>query len=374
MHKAVISGTGLFTPPYSISNEELVMSFNRYVEEYNHLNSDMIKSNKLEALLPSSAEFIEKASGIKSRYVMNKEPILDTNIMHPLGLERKINEDSVQSDMSCAAAKEALNMAKINARDIDAVICACSNMPRAYPALAIEIQNRLGIESCFSFDLNVACASAAFALNLASAYITNNTVKNILIVNPEICSAHLNFRDRDSHFIFGDACTAMVVQSKDIVTSDNSYTILDSRLKTQYSENIHNNHGFLSLTNLDNKPRAEKYFVQEGRKVFKEIIPLISNFLLNHINDNALETSDVKRLWIHQANINMNNLIAKKVLGFEPTSMQAPITLDKFANTSSAGSIIAFHKHNLDLESGDKGIISAFGGGYSAGSIILEKN
>ena len=78
MQKAVISGTGLFTPPYSISNTELVSSFNKYVDEYNKLNADIIKGGKLDALLPSGEEFVEKASGIKSRYVMNKDPILDT--------------------------------------------------------------------------------------------------------------------------------------------------------------------------------------------------------------------------------------------------------------------------------------------------------
>lgn len=373
MTRAIISGTGLFTPPYSISNDELVESFNSYVNEYNELNADLIKQNKLSALQPSSSEFIEKASGIKSRFVMDKESILDPKVMRPLELERDINEDSLQCEMSYKAAKEALESAQISENDIDAIICACSNMPRPYPALSIEIQNKLGVENCFSFDLNVACASAAFALNLAHTYIKTGSASNVLIVNPEICSAHLNFRDRDSHFIFGDACTAVVVQREDLIKSNNAFSIIDSKLKTQYSRNIYNNHGFLTLTNTDDKPLSEKYFVQEGRKVFKDIVPMVSEFLVDHANENNLKTDDIKRLWLHQANINMNNFIGKKILGYEPTDEQAPIILDEYANTSSAGSIIAFHKYNKDLQIGNKGIISAFGAGYSAGSVIVEK-
>lgn len=370
---AFISGTGLFTPPHSISNEELVQSFNKYVDQYNNLNHDLIKQGKLEALLPSSAEFIEKASGIKSRYVMDKESILDTQFMHPIGLERALGERSVQCEMSLSAAHEALKSSGLESKDIDAVICACSNMPRPYPALSIEIQEALNIDSCFSFDLNVACASAAFAVNLASAFVQNGMAKNILIVNPEICSAHLNFRDRDSHFIFGDACTAIVVQNERQVKSPNSFKILGSKLKTQYSTNIFNNFGFLSMTNIDKKPREKNLFVQEGRKVFKEIIPTVSSFLVDHINEVNLKPNQIKRLWLHQANINMNQLIAKKILNDEPTQDIAPVILDRFANTSSAGSVIAFHKYNNDLEKGDIGVLSAFGAGYSVGSVILEK-
>lgn len=373
MLRAIISGTGLYTPPYAISNDELVNSFNKYVEEYNELNADLIKEGKVSQLQPSSVEFIEKASGIKSRYVMNKDPILDTNTMRPLDLERSIEEDSVQCEMSYNAALQAINSAGIKPNNINAIICACSNMPRAYPALSIEIQNKLGIEECFSFDLNVACASAAFALNLAHTYILNGTATNVLIVNPEICSAHLNFRDRDSHFIFGDACTAIVVQREDFARSANAFSIIDSKLKTKYSKNIYNNHGFLGLTNTDERPLAEKYFVQEGRKVFKDIVPMVSEFLVEHVNQSNLKTDEIKRLWLHQANINMNNFIGKKILGYEASFEQAPIILDEYANTSSAGSIIAFHKYNKDLSIGDRGIISAFGAGYSAGSVIVEK-
>ena len=89
--------------------------------------------------------------------------------------------------------------------DIDAVIVACSNMQRAYPAMSIEIQNAIGAKG-FAFDMNVACSSATFGLQTAADMIRSGSAKCVLMVNPEVCSGHLEWRDRDCHFIFGDVC------------------------------------------------------------------------------------------------------------------------------------------------------------------------
>ena len=126
-----IIATGLFTPPNAISNEELVESFNAYVAEFNAENAAAIEAGEMEPLSPSSAEFIEKASGIKSRFVLNKDGILDTKKMRPSLPERPNEELSVMAEMGVIAAREALKSADLTADDIDAVICADSNMPRA---------------------------------------------------------------------------------------------------------------------------------------------------------------------------------------------------------------------------------------------------
>ena len=115
-------------------------------------------------------------------------------------------------------------------------------------------------------------------------------------------------------------------------------------------------------------------FVQEGRKVFKEVVPLVSQLILKHIEDEDIEVEEIRRLWLHQANKSMNDLIGKKVLGRQPDIKEQPNILKDYANTSSAGSIIAFSQFNSDLESGDIGVLCSFGAGYSAGSIILKKN
>ena len=206
MKPVVISGTGLFTPPYSISNDELVTAFNAYVELHNAEHADAIAAGEVTALEASSSGFIEKASGIKSRYVMEKEGILDPARMTSRIPERGDDELSLQAEMCVAAAKDALQRAGRVAADIDMVLVAASNMQRAYPAMAVEVQEALGIEG-FGFDMNVACSSATFGIQTAMAAVQTGQARAVLVLNPEITSGHLNFRDRDSHFIFGDACT-----------------------------------------------------------------------------------------------------------------------------------------------------------------------
>ena len=372
MPQVILSGTGLFTPSESVSNEELVASFNAYVDKFNADNAAAIEAGEIEALTQSSSAFIEKASGIKSRFVMNKAGIVDPDILCPQLPERSNDEPSILAEMSLHAANEAIAQAGIKANDIDAVIVACSNLQRAYPAISIEVQGLLGIDG-FAFDMNVACSSATFALQNGYDMIRSGSAQRVLILNPEICTGHLNFRDRDSHFIFGDVCTAIILENGDVANSDHGFEIIDTRLITQVSNNIRNNFGFLTRTNAETRDAKDKLFVQEGRKVFREVVPMVAELISAHLADNNLQAGGLRRMWLHQANRGMNDLIAKKVLGHDPNDDLQPTVLDEYANTSSAGSIIAFHKHKQDFKAGEIGVICSFGAGYSAGSVIVRR-
>ena len=372
MIQAVITGTGLYTPSESISNDELVASFNTYVRQFNESNSAAIDAGECEALQESSSAFIEKASGIKSRYVMNKSGILDPEIMHPLLPERSNEEPGIMCEMAVAAAKQALANAGKTVADIDAVIVACSNLQRAYPAVSIEVQHYLGIEG-YAFDMNVACSSATFGIQAALNAVQTGTAKAVLLLNPEICTAHLNFRDRDSHFIFGDVCTAMIIERQDSAQTNGAFEVISAKLKTAFSNNIRNNFGFLNRCAPGSEHNSDKLFVQQGRKVFKEVSPLVAEMITEHLAENGIQAEQLKQMWLHQANLNMNQLIAKRVLGRVPEDHEAPVILDEYANTSSAGSIIAFHKNRDALQSGDLGVICSFGAGYSVGNIIIRK-
>jgi len=367
-----ITGTGLYTPPNAISNEELVAAFNSFVRRHNEAHSAEIAAGTMPALTESSVEFIVKASGIKSRYVIDKAGVLDPDTMTPRIPERPNDEISVLAEIGVAAAKQAMAQAGRGPGDIDGVICAASNMQRAYPAMAIEIQFALGIEG-YGFDMNVACSSATFGIQAAADMIRAGHARSILVVNPEICSGHLNFRDRDSHFIFGDVATAILLEASDKAASPHAFEIVDTKLKTQFSNNIRNNFGFLNRCAPEGIGKTDKLFVQEGRKVFKEVVPMVSDMILAHAAERGIEPKALKRLWLHQANINMNDFIARRVLGRDPLPGESPVILDEYANTSSAGSIIAFHKYQDDLKAGDLGLICSFGAGYSAGTVIVRK-
>jgi len=368
---SVIAATGLFTPEQSISNAELVAAYNVWAERWNSDHAAEIQEGDVEALTPSSEAFIEKASGIRNRFVLDKAGILDPDRMAPNIPERSNDDLSVMAEMAVAAARQAIAAWGKPVSDIGAVLCAASNMPRPYPALAVEIQQALGIDG-FAFDMNVACSSATFGIKTATDFIGSGSVKAVLMVNPEVCSAHLNFTDRDSHFIFGDVCTAVIVEAAD-QAGPGGWDVLGTRLKTVFSNNIRNNFGFLNNAAPEGVGAPDKLFIQQGRKVFKDVVPMVSDMIVDHAADLGIEPHGLKRLWLHQANINMNQMIGRKVLGRDPTAAENVIILDDYANTSSAGSIIAFHLHQDDMATGETGLICSFGAGYSAGTVFVRK-
>ncbi|KZY06479.1 MULTISPECIES: beta-ketoacyl-ACP synthase III [unclassified Sulfitobacter] len=372
MYTPAITGSGVFTPDQVITNAELVEAFNAYADRYNAENADEIAAGTLAAKEHSSEEFIVKASGIEQRYVIDKSGVLDPAVMHPLLRQRSDDEPSLMAEMALKAARIALEQAGRTAADVDAVICAASNLERAYPAVAIEIQDLLEIDG-FAFDMNVACSSATFGIQAAADMVRSGSIRSALVVNPEICSAHLEWRDRDCHFIFGDVATATLIERTEDAEGAH-FEIRSTRCATQYSNNIRNNNGFLRRSRPDGlADRRDMQFMQNGRKVFKEVLPLVADHIGNHMAEEGVEAGDLKRLWLHQANKSMNDFIGRKVLGRAPEPGEQPNILQDYANTSSAGSIIAFSKYSDDLEPGDVGLICSFGAGYSVGSVLVER-
>jgi beta-ketodecanoyl-[acyl-carrier-protein] synthase len=371
MHRAAISSTGIFTPPEVITNEELVAAYNQYAALENARFATEIATGTRAALTDSNVEFIEKASGIKRRYVMNKSGVLDPRRMRPQLNARADTELSIMAEIGVKACQDALQAAGKTAADVDGVICAAANMQRAYPAMGVEIQTALGVKG-YGFDMNVACSSATFAIEMAVNAVRCGTARAILVVNPEITSAHLAWQDRDCHFIFGDVCTAILVERLDLAPPG-SFEILGTRLLSSFSNNIRNNHGFLSRAEDRNPEDRDQLFRQEGRKVFKEVCPMAVEHVVGHLAALGFKPADMRRYWLHQANLSMNQFIGRKLLGRDPTLDDAPVILDEFANTASAGSIIAFHRHRGDIAQGEVGVICSFGAGYSIGSAVVQK-
>jgi beta-ketodecanoyl-[acyl-carrier-protein] synthase len=368
----VVSGSGLWKPSEFVTNEELVDSYNEFAGRFNARYKDAIAAGDVEEKPPSTAEFIEKASGIKRRYTYCKDGILEVDRMRPLLPVRADDELSHQAEIAVEAGRQAMMASGKTAADVDMVIVACAYTERPYPAIAIEVQQALGIAG-FGFDMLVACSAATFALHRAADAIAAGSAQCVLVINPELITPQVNFKDRDSHFIFGDVSTAMILESMETCTAKHRYKIVATLALTQYSSNVRSNFGHLSFAD-DSDPFADdKLFCQNGRKVFKEVCPMTSEHLAALLRKAGIEVPDVRRWWLHQANINMNQLITRRLLGRDPEFDEAPIVLDEFGNTASAGSIIAFHLYHEDLASGDFGVICSFGAGYSIGSLVLRK-
>ena len=310
---AVISATGLWTPKNSISNEELVVAFNKWSDQWNTQHAEAITSGEVEAKPVSSAEFIEKASGIKSRYVISKDPILDPDVMAPRIPERPDEDMSILAEISVAAAKSALAKAGRNAQDVDAIIVACSNLQRAYPAIAIEVQDALGAGG-FAFDMNVACSSATFGIETARGLIAWGSGKISTGLQPRNLLGTFKLQRPGVAILFLEMLLRPFSSEDESIAPDGAWEILGSKLATQFSNNIRNNFGFLNNAAPEGISKDDKLFIQNGRKVFREVVPLVAGMITEELAKTGVRTTELKRMWLHQANLSMNTLIAKKSL------------------------------------------------------------
>ncbi|MEI6619243.1 MAG: beta-ketoacyl-ACP synthase III, partial [Betaproteobacteria bacterium] len=297
MHRVAISSTGIFVPPETITNEELVHAYNRYAALENARNAQAIAAGTQVALTDSSVEFIEKASGIQSRYVLEKQGVLDPERMRPRFTPRPDTDISLMAEIGVKACQDALTAAGKTAADVDGLICAAANMQRPYPAMGVEIQTALGING-YAFDMNVACSSATFAIELAYNAVRTGQSRAVLVVNPEITSAHLAWKDRDCHFIFGDVCTAILVERLDLAPAG-AFEILGTRLLSTFSNNIRNNQGFMSRAEDRDPEDRDQLFRQEGRKVFKEVCPMAAEHIESHLKSLGFAPTDMRRFWLH---------------------------------------------------------------------------
>jgi beta-ketodecanoyl-[acyl-carrier-protein] synthase len=368
-----ITGHGVWHPSNILTNDELCVAFNEFVRRDNAKHADEIAAGKREALKESSSEFIVKASGIKRRYVQDKTGLLDPDRMCPNIPDRPEDQLSCQAEYSVNAAKKALAVAGKTGEDVDLVVLGASNLQRLYPALAIEVQDAIGARG-YAFDISLGCSAATGATQLACQAVRTGQATCALVVVPELTTGHMNWRDRDSHFIFGDASVALVIEPSERARAG-AWEILSIEMLSKYSPStIRNNKGYLDRCDPNTQFSDDKLFHQQGRRVFKDVVPMASKFIADHVASHDLQPTQVSRYWLHQANQSMNELIMKRIIGREATRAEAPLILDEYGNTASAGSLIAFSHHNEDLPPGSYGMMASFGAGYSLGSLLLQRH
>lgn len=371
MKRVAISGIGVEIPPAVIGNDELVASFNQWVDAENA----RLACTGAEPLQHSSADFIVHASGVEQRHVIHADGILDPTRMAPRIASRPDDEVSVMAEFGVASARKALADAGVAAADVDMVICSASHQQRPYPAMSIEIQKELGTSGA-AFDMSLGCSSAAAGLHVAFNLVRSGAQKRVMVVTPEIITGHLNFRDRQTHFIFGDASTAVIVEPlEEGEARPGRFEIVDTRTWTQFSNNIRSNFGFLSrLSQEDTTFLAMEgnMIRQVGNKVFKEVTVAGHRFIVGFLAEHGHTPQDIRRFWLHQANSRMNAMILKLSFGHDVDHDRAPMVLDRLGNTAAAGAIIALEENHRDMKAGDYGLVCAFGAGYSIGGALLR--
>jgi len=365
-----ITGWGVWHPSSVLTNAELCVAFNEFVRRDNASHAAEIAAGTRTALKESTPEFIEKASGIKRRYVEDKTGLMDPERLCPNIADRGEDQLSVQAEYATTVGKLALAMAGRAGEDVDLVVLGASNLQRMYPAIAIEVQDALGAHG-YGLDMSLGCSAATGAAITACNAVRSGQSQCALVVVPELTTGHMNWRDRDSHFIFGDAAVALVIEPTERARS--GWEILSTRMMSKFSNNIRNNLGYLTRCDPTTAADDDKLFHQHGRRVFKDVVPMASKFISDHLAAHELSGAQVSRYWLHQANQSTNELIAQRVIGRDATRVEAPLILDEYGNTASAGSLIAFALHNADLGRGALGMMASFGAGYSLGSLLLQK-
>lgn len=368
---AVITGSGQYTPENVVTNEQIVNTYNKYIQAVNAENRHNDQAGSAVEIEATSEEFIRIATGIEKRNVIDDSGILNSERMQPSVASRREEQLSIQAEMGVAAALEALQEAQRDSREVDLIIVGATAIERPYPAIAIEIQAALGAKG-FAYDMNAACSSATFAIQAAHSAILTGLAKCVLVINPEFASAQTNFRDPNTHYIFGDACSALVIEPEQESISSKGYLIRGIKLITRYSNAIRNDFGFLEKV-YGRSEEKSNYFKQDGKQVFDELLPLVTEHITTHLRELGIAIPDIARVWMHQSNINMNKLITRRMFGRKLTEGEAPNIISRYANIASAGSIITFHYHKNDLRKGEKGLICSFGAGYSVGTVALEK-
>lgn len=371
MQRVIISGIGIKIPEASITNEELVESFNIWVEGENRRR----EQNGEELLRKSDPAFILHASGVKKRHVIEREGILDPTRMAPRIPPRPNDALSLEAEFGIASAQRALDHAGLEPRDIDLIICSASHHQRPYPAIAIEMQQAMGT-SGIGFDMGLGCSSALAGLHVAINLVRSGAHKRVLVTTPEIITGHLNFRDRQTHFIFGDASASMVVEAiGEDETRPGRFEVRDTRMWTQLSSNIRTNLGYLTRTAQEDPYMVDmegNMIEQVGNKVFKEVTVAGHRFIVDFLAEHGLTPDDIRRFWLHQANARMNAMILKLAFGHEVGHDRAPMVLERLGNTAGAGAVIAFQENHADMKAGDYGLLCAFGAGYSIGGALLR--
>jgi beta-ketodecanoyl-[acyl-carrier-protein] synthase len=366
-----ITGHGVWHPATILTNEELCAAFNEFARRDNAKNAEAITAGTRQAIKESTPDFVLKASGIARRYVEDKTGLIDPERMCPNIPDRPEDVLGIQAEYAVNAATKALARAGRRGEEVDFVVLGASNLQRLYPAIAIEVQNALGAHGS-GLDMSLGCSAATGATIVASQAVQTGAATCALVVVPELTTGHMNWRDRDSHFIFGDASVALVIEPVERAKAG-AWQIVSHQMMSKWSNAIRNNAGYLDRCDPAPQSSTGKLFHQAGRRVFKDVVPMASKFISEHLAATGLAPAQITRFWLHQANQKLNEAVAEWILGRAATRTEAPIILDEYGNTASAGSLIAFSHHNDDLAKGSYGVMSSFGAGYSLASLIMQR-
>ena len=310
-----------------------------------YLPEKVLTNDDISEFVDTSHEWIFERTGIRQRHIAS--------------------QDQMTSDLAYMSALDAIQDANINATDIDLIILATSTPDQIFPSTAVKLQDMLNIRDGAAFDIHAVCSGFIYALSTADNFIKSGKYKRILVIGSEVYSRILNWEDRSTCVLFGDASGAFVLEGQNY--NDIRSGIIDSLIKSdgQYRSKLYCDGG------PSMQPRTDNFINMDGKEVYKHAVEK-QTIIVEELLDSAgfgIESID----WFvpHQANLRILQTTAKKLKIKEEKII---VTVDKHANTSSASIPVAMTtaiKENK-IKRGDMLLLEAFGAGFTWGAVLLR--
>ena len=319
----------------------------RIIGTGSYLPKKVADNHFLSTIVDTDDEWIRQRTGIKERHLSN-------------GKEGT-------TYMATHAAEAALENAGITADELDMIIVATVSADTYVPSTSCQVQGAIGAIRATCFDLNAACSGFLFAMNTAYAYIEMGMAKTILIIGAETLSREVDWSDRSSCILFGDGAGAAIMRQEEgkggLIASVTGSDGSQGDVLTCKGRGIQNP--------FHQSKRKKDYLRMEGQAVFRFEVTMVPRCIKQILKKTGYDTEDIKFFVLHQANVRILELIAKRL---KVDIDKFPMNLDHYGNTSSASIPILLDELNRNnlLEPGDKIVLSGFGGGLTWGAVLIE--
>ncbi len=301
------------------------------------------------------------------------EKIVDTNdewIVSRTGIkERRREENGATSDMAVKAAQDLLKSKNMSAEEIDVIIVATVTPDMFFPSTACLVQEKLGAKNAWGFDLSAACSGFLFALQTGASLISSGAYKKVLVIGADKMSSIIDYTDRNTCLLFGDAASAVLLEP----TEDKNLGIKDSLLHCdgKGGEFLYmKGGGSLNPPTHQTIDEGLHTLYQDGKSVFKEAVKGMADISVEIMAKNNLVSEDIAYLVPHQANLRIIDATANR-MGLSKD--KAMINIHKYGNTTAATIPLCLTEYYRDgkVKKGDNLILTAFGAGFTWGSIYL---
>ncbi|MCF8240019.1 MAG: ketoacyl-ACP synthase III [Melioribacteraceae bacterium] len=301
------------------------------------------------------------------------ESIIDTNdewIRTRTGIrERRMLENGATSDLATKAVEDLIKTSNLDPKEIDCIIVATVTPDMFFPATACLVQNNIGADHAWGYDLSAACSGFLFALQSGASLIEGGSYKKVVVVGADKMSSIVDYTDRNNCILFGDGAAAVLLEP----TENMDDGIKDSLLRCDGSgkESLHMlGGGSLNPPTHDTVDNKMHYLFQDGKAVFKVAVKGMADVSVEMMEQNDLKSEDIAFLVPHQANLRIIDATANR-MGI--TRDKVMINIEKYGNTTAATIPLCLVEYYRDgkLKKGDKLILAAFGAGFTWGSMYM---